>query len=155
MSVLIKYRTGEVATYSLNAYCPNEGFRVSFSGDRGRIEYMEKYDSHILGENGEAKPDPAGHSRSLRVQKMFSEPYDVEIANVEGGHGGGDTLLREQIFSPSPPRDLLGRSAGHEQGAASMLVGAAGNLSISTGQPIQIDELLELNPSATRLHELC
>ena len=155
MSVLIKYRTGEMATYSLNAYCPNEGFRVSFSGDRGRIEYMEKYDSHILGENGEAKPDPAGHSRSLRVQKMFSEPYDVEIANVEGGHGGGDTLLREQIFSPSPPRDLLGRSAGHEQGAASMLVGAAGNLSISTGQPIQIDELLELNPSATRLHELC
>jgi predicted dehydrogenase len=155
MSVLIKYRTGEMAAYSLNAYCPNEGFRVSLSGDRGRIEYVEKYDSHILGENGEAKPDPAEHSRSLRVQKMFSEPYDVEIANVEGGHGGGDTLLREQIFSPSPPSDVLGRSAGHEQGAASMLVGAAGNLSISTGQPVQIDELLELNPAATRLHELC
>jgi hypothetical protein len=36
-----------------------------------------------------------------------------------------------------------------------MLVGAAGNLSISNGQPIQIDDLLELNSSATRLHELC
>jgi len=155
MSVLIKYRTGEMATYSLNAYCPNEGFRVSLSGDRGRLEYVEKYDSHILGANGEAKPDPAGHSRSLRVQKMFSEPYEVEIANVEGGHGGGDTLLREQIFSAAPPSDVLGRSAGHEQGAASMLVGAAGNLSISTGQPVQIDDLLELNPSASRLHELC
>jgi predicted dehydrogenase len=155
MSLLIRYRTGEMATYSLNAYCPNEGFRVLFSGDRGRIEYVEKFDSHILGENGETKSDSGGHSRSLQVQKLFSEPYAVQIAKVEGGHGGGDTLLREQIFSATPPSDLLGRSAGHEQGAASMLVGAAGNLSISTGQPIQIDDLLELNSSATRLHELC
>ena len=155
MSLLIRYRTGEMATYSLNAYCPNEGFRALFSGDRGRIEYVEKFDSHILGENGETKSNLEGHSRSLQIQKLFSEPYEVQIAKVEGGHGGGDTLLREQIFSAAPPRDLLGRSAGHEQGAASMLVGAAGNLSISTGQPIQIDDLLELNSSATRLHELC
>jgi predicted dehydrogenase len=155
MSVLIKYRTGEMAAYSLNAYCPNEGFRVSLSGDRGRIEYMEKYGSHILGENGEAKPDPAGHSRSLRVQKMFSEPYEVEIANVEGGHGGGDTLLREQIFSPAPPSDDLGRSAGHEQGAASLLIGAAANIAIADGHRVEIDDLLQLNPTATRLHELC
>jgi predicted dehydrogenase len=155
MSLLIRYRTGEMATYSLNAYCPNEGFRVLFSGDRGRIEYLEKFDSHILGENGETKSNSEGHSRSLQIQKLFSEPYEVQIAKVEGGHGGGDTLLREQIFSAAPPRDLLGRSAGHEQGAASMLVGAAGNLSISTGQPIKIDDLLELNSSATRLHELC
>jgi hypothetical protein len=155
MSLLIRYRTGEMATYSLNAYCPNEGFRVLLLGDRGRIEYVEKFDSHILGENGETKSDLGGHSRSLLVQKLFSEPYAVQIAKVEGGHGGGDTLLREQIFSAAPPRDLLGRSAGHEQGAASMLVGAAGNLSISNGQPIKIDDLLELNSSATRLHELC
>jgi hypothetical protein len=116
---------------------------------------VEKFDSHILGENGETKSDSGGHSRSLQIQKLFSEPYEVQIAKVEGGHGGGDTLLREQIFSAAPPRDLLGRSAGHEQGAASMLVGAAGNLSISNGQPIKIDDLLELNSSARRLHELC
>jgi len=155
MSVLIKYRTGEMASYSLNTYCPCEGFRAAISGDRGRIEYVEKHDSHIIGEDGKAKIALGGPSMHLKVQKHFSEPYDVEISKVEGGHGGGDTLIREQIFSTSPPVDALGRSAGHEQGAASLLIGAAANISISNGQPVNIDDLVRLKPEASRLHELC
>ncbi len=155
MSVLIKYRTGEMASYSLNAYCPYEGFRAAISGDRGRVEYVENHESHIIGEDGKPKAAQAGPSMHLKVQKHFSEPYDVEMSKVEGDHGGGDTLIREQIFSASPPADVLGRSAGHEQGAASLLIGAAANISISCGQPVNIDDLVRLKPEASRLHELC
>ncbi|MDR1279219.1 MAG: hypothetical protein LBK99_00160 [Opitutaceae bacterium] len=46
------------------------------------------------------------------------------------------------------------RNAGHEQGAASLLVGAAANRSIATGQPVRIVDLYPLRPDARRLGEL-
>ena len=46
------------------------------------------------------------------------------------------------------------RSAGHEQGAASLLIGAAANQSIASGQPVDLDDLLHLKPAALRLSEL-
>jgi hypothetical protein len=49
----------------------------------------------------------------------------VEIPWQPGAHGGGDPLIVEQIFSSSPPEEHLGRNAGYEQGAASILVGIA------------------------------
>jgi predicted dehydrogenase len=55
MSLLIKYRRGEMVTYSLNAYCPAEGFRASISGDAGRIEYVENHSSHIITGDPEIK----------------------------------------------------------------------------------------------------
>lgn len=155
MSLLIKYRTGTTATYSLNAFCPYEGFRVAITGDAGRIEYSETHASHIItGEREERYIDNEETAAHLRMQKLFSDPVDVEIPIAEGGHGGGDPLIQEQIFSSAPPHDSLGRNAGHEQGAASLVVGAAGNLSISTGQPVKIDEILRLKPEAKRLSEL-
>ena len=153
MSVLIKYRTGEMVAYSLNAYSPCEGFRATISGDGGRIEYSERHASHIIAGEG-SNPGGGGHTMHLQVQKLFHEPYLVEIVRIEGGHGGGDVLIQEQIFSDNPPLDHLGRSAGHEQGAASLLIGAAGNLSMANGQPVCIDDLLPLNPKAKRLHDL-
>ena len=41
MSLLVKYHTGPVLNYSLNAYLPREGFQVAFNGSRGRLEYEE------------------------------------------------------------------------------------------------------------------
>lgn len=156
MSVLVKYRTGIVLTYSLVAFSPLEGFRVTFSGDRGRIEYSEWHAAHIIyGQSDkELAEEQAGHGMHLRVIPHFSQGYDVEIVKAEGGHGGGDPLLQEQIFSANPPRDSLGRSAGHEQGAASILIGIAGNQSIATGKPIQLNDLCEVSPGSVHLSEL-
>lgn len=154
MSLLIKYRTGTMVTYSLNAYCPREGFRASISGDRGRIEYVEEHASHIITGDKNAGPKSHGSTRRLTLQKLFSEAVEVEVPHLEGGHGGGDPLLQEQMFSRNPPADPLMRNAGHEQGAASLLIGAAANQSIATGQPVGIDDLLRLNPEAHHLSEL-
>jgi hypothetical protein len=50
--------------------------------------------------------------------------------------------------------DPLKRGAAHEQGAASILIGAAANLSIKENRPINILDLVNLRPGATKLTEL-
>jgi hypothetical protein len=76
---------------------------------------------------------------------MFGEPYEVEVPVGEGGHGGADPVMLEQIFSPNPPDDPYYRAASHIDGAASILVGIAGNQAMQTGQLVQIDDLFPLS----------
>jgi predicted dehydrogenase len=158
MSLNVRYRTGVVLTYSLTAFSPREGMRVTFNGDRGRLEFYEFGGSHIIkGQSGdelaaEQAADKGEHK--IVVYPHFKPPYRVEAERGKGGHGGGDPKLIEQIFHPNPPSDLLGRSAGHEQGAASILIGIAANTSIKENRPINILDLVKLKPGATRLSEL-
>ena len=159
MSVLVKYRNGALLNYSLVAYSPLEGFRVTFTGDRGRIEYSDQRPPHIV-ENPE-EPPPAiepGQSEErkimLQVFPHFQAGYTVPVETASGAHGGGDALLQRQIFDPAAPLDEHGRSAGHEQGAASMLIGAAANCSMESGQAVSIQDLCPLKLQARHLHEL-
>jgi len=131
MSLLIRYRMGEVVSYSLIAFCPDEGFRASLCGDGGRIDYVEKHGSHITGEREIPTTGEEQYMR-LRVQKHFSEAVEMVIPMVAGAHGGGDALIQEQMFATNPPADVLKRNAGHEQGAASVLIGAAANISMQS-----------------------
>jgi len=85
---------------------------------------------------------------------MFGDAYTVPIPEAEGGHGGSDPLLQEQIFSSDPPRDEHRRNAGHGQDAASILIGIAGNKSFVTGQPVHIADLCPQLGDAKRLNEL-
>ncbi|MGE9289542.1 MAG: Gfo/Idh/MocA family protein, partial [Puniceicoccales bacterium] len=41
MNVMVRYRHGTLLNYTLNAYSPNEGYRISFVGDRGRLEFED------------------------------------------------------------------------------------------------------------------
>ena len=57
MGVLVKYKSGAIMTYSLNAYMPWEGYRVCFNGTEGRIEYEVREASYVnaggdFGEEG-------------------------------------------------------------------------------------------------------
>jgi len=145
MAVTARYRNGVLFNYSLIAYCPWEGFRVSVTGDKGRIELYDKHGAHILPDPSGAKPAPEpGFKEELRVFPMFGEPYEVEIPKAEGGHGGGDPILLEQLFSPHPPADPYNRAASHLDGAASILMGISANESIRTGEPVNCDDLLKL-----------
>jgi len=47
MSLNIRYRKGELLTYSVVCYSLQEGMRAWFSGDRGRIEYREFIRTHM------------------------------------------------------------------------------------------------------------
>jgi len=155
MSVMVRYRTGTVLNYSLNAYLPREGFHVVFNGAKGRLEYNEAHASHIIkGQGDEELGREASWKSRCVVHPMFGTAYEVEVPEAEGGHGGGDAVLQEQIFSSDPPAEVHGRNAAHGQGAASILIGAAANRSFVTGQPVRISELCPQLGDAVHLSEL-
>ena len=154
MSVMVRYRNGAVLQYSLNAFSPQEGFRVGFCGDRGRLEYEEWRPPFAAGTGGGAPADRSTITRRLVVQPLFGEAYEVGVPHRAGGHGGGDVLLKDHLFSGEALSDPAGRPAGVEQGAASALVGIAANRSMATGLPVRIDDLLCLRPECARLSDL-
>ncbi len=148
MSLLVRYRTGVVLNYSLNAYMPREGFSVAFNGTRGRLEYQEAHGADDDSGLGGLWTD------RLVVLPHFGEPYEVPVPSAEGGHGGADPSLQERLFSASPPPDRWARSAGHGQGAASIMVGIAANRSFETGRPESVADLCPQLGDANRLSDL-
>jgi len=147
LCVVARYRNGALLSYSLVAYAPWEGLRVSITGTRGRIEMelVERSDHSFQG-TGQG----AFQSAHIRVHPMFGVPQEIAVPLAEGGHGGADPYLLAQLFSPDPPLDPLQRAASHLDGAASLLVGIAGNLSMQTKCMVTIDDLFPL-PAKTRV----
>lgn len=159
MSLLVTYRNGINLNYSLNAYCPWEGFRVAINGDKGRLEFEEIHASHLITgqsdeELAEEQENEKADSYRIRVLPLFGKEEWIEVPKTKGGHGGGDPMLQSQMFAANPVEETLGRNAGHEQGAASILIGIAGNHSMKSGQPVLLDDLVKLRPGAVRLDEL-
>ena len=75
---------------------------------------------------------------------IFGQPYEVEVVEGKGGHGGGDPILLQDIFG-TPVKDEFNRAASHVDGAMSILTGIAGNISLNTGQPVKVDQLIKLS----------
>ena len=140
MNVLVKYESGAIMSYSLNAFSPIEGFRVVFTGTKGRLE-LTVTEKVYVNAGGNKDKEGAAKESKITVTPMFGEPYVVETVNAEGGHGGGDPILLEDVFG-NPPKDPLNRAASHEDGAMSILTGIAANKSISTGMPVNIKDLV-------------
>lgn len=145
MAVLVRYRNGVIMNYSLIAYSPWEGFRVAITGDKGRLEFYEKHGSHIVAGQSDdelALQQARGHEQILTLFPMFGVPQRIEVSRAEGGHGGSDPIMLEQIFRPDPPPDPLQRAASYREGVTSLLVGISANESIRTGQPVECDQLI-------------
>jgi hypothetical protein len=160
MSLNVRYRTGELLTYSLTCYSPREGMRVSFNGDRGRIEYQEFTGTHMNRATRakdftfDSKPGAEAEGETIRVHPHFQGSHAVPVETHAGAHGGGDELLCRSLFDPAANADAWGRAAGPEQGAASVLVGVAGVTAIRENRPVNLLDLVPLRPAAARLDEL-
>ena len=141
MGVLVKYESGAIMSYSLTAYSPKEGFRVVFTGTKGRME-LEVTEAVYVNGAGDKALEGAAKKKSITVFPMFDAAYDVEIPELAGGHGGGDPILLNDIFG-TPDPDPLNRAASHVDGAMSILTGVAANKSIATGMPVDIKPLVE------------
>lgn len=141
LGVIVTYKNKAILTYSLNAYLPWEGFIVSFNGSKGRIEVEVREQSYI--NSGGLKSDEGKlKEKSVKVLPMFGEPYEVEIIEGKGGHGGGDPILLQDLFGV-PAEDEFNRAASHIDGATSILTGIAGNMSLKTGQAVKLDNLIK------------
>ncbi len=145
MTVTARYRNGALLSYCLIAYSPWEGLRVAITGTKGRVELdVIENVNHLLGDSEAAASTTAFKSSTLRVFPMFGQPYDVDIPPAEGGHGGADPVMLEQVFSPNPPPDPYRRAASHIDGAASILVGISANEAMRTGRLVNVDDLFRL-----------
>lgn len=141
MGVLVKYDNGAIMTYSLNAYMPWEGFNVMINGTKGRIE-LSVVEKPYVSAGGDKANEGALKGKKLMVHPMFDVPYEVEIEEREGGHGGGDPILLNDLFG-IPEEDPFKRAAGLEDGVKSILTGVAANKSIASQREVRIKELLQ------------
>ena len=153
MSLLVRYRNGAAMTYSLNAHCPWEGYRICFNGTKGRLEFNVVEKSYVSGNaedfNMPGMRELEGEKKTLVpeiiFQPQFGKPQVIEYEQHDkGGHGGGDVRLLRHVFLGADD-DPLGHAAGYVDGAASILTGIAANRSISTGLPVCVDSLVNLS----------
>lgn len=150
VGVLVRYSNQATMSYHLTAYSPCEGYRVIFNGSKGRIEYEVMEKAYVSGEEGDhnalrnvqgAAAEPVREPSLILVRPLWGQPFPVELPETnEGGHGGGDIRMLNDIFIGGEP-DPLGRAAGHWDGAASILTGIAANHSLATGLPVHIRDL--------------
>ena len=154
MAVTVRYRNNVLLSYSLIAYSPWEGLRVTITGTKGRVE-LEVMETTIWlkGQNSLASSKGAFKHSRIQVSPMFGDRYDVDIPEGKGGHGGADPVLLDQLFSPNPSPDPWNRAASHIDGAASILTGIAANQSLQTQQVVKIDDLFQLPEKATTNEE--
>lgn len=141
MGVMVRYKNNAILTYSLNAYMPWEGYRIAFNGTKGRIQ-VSVVEQTYVNAGGSGAMEGALKQKSISVFPMFGEPYEVPVEVAEGGHGGGDPVLLNDIFG-TPVQDKFNRAASHVDGAMSILTGVAANKAIATGLPVNIDELVK------------
>jgi len=128
MSATVTYSKGAILTYSLNAFSPLEGVQYVINGTHGRIE----------GAAWRNAAGPQPDSSYVRLYKDSGEVIDYRLPEAKGGHGGGDRRLLDRIFYGVKDGDPLGYMAGSRDGAMSVLVGAAANISVKENRPVDI-----------------
>ena len=148
MNVIVNYDTGATLSYSLNAFNAWEGYQIVFNGTLGRIEHSIVEQVYVSGADM-VQGGTARNGVSTRLIPLRGEAKNIEPWSGEGGHGGGDTVMLDALFLPTPAEDKYIRSSDERGGAYSILVGVAANKCFETGQPVKIADLVTgLTPPA-------
>ncbi|MBU3536134.1 oxidoreductase, partial [Alkalihalobacillus clausii] len=107
---------------------------LAINGTNGRIETQEY---HAPSRTPFPVPE-----QTIDLFPLFGAKETIHVVQKEGGHGGGDPVIQEDLFlgeDPTRPFDVL---AGAEAGALSVAVGEAVWKSAKQGAPIRIETLL-------------
>ncbi|MDN3202914.1 Gfo/Idh/MocA family protein [Algoriphagus sediminis] len=134
MAVQIKYKNEVQVSYSLTTYSPYEGYRIAFNGTKGRLEAWIK----------ERQPWEEPSQDDIYLTTNFGERKKIVIPHGGGGHGGGDTRLKDKLFKDPNMADPYRQSAGSRDGAMSILVGIAARNSIESGRPVRVQDLTDI-----------
>lgn len=130
----IRYNKGALVSYSANYSCPYEGYRLAINGTKGRIETQEYHAVHRC-------PFPPPR-QTIQFFPLFGGAREtIEVLQTEGGHGGGDPLILDDLFYGPDPRRPYQILAGARQGALAVAVGEAVWRSCRSGKPVCIDDL--------------
>ena len=141
LHVIAEYRNKVQMSYSLHAFMPWEGYTVAFNVSCGRMEHTCRETTYINGD-GQIPGELLRDGTQTRVIPHFQLGYDVPIWRGEGGHGGGDPRMLDDLFNPNPQHDKYMRAADQRAGAYSILTGIGASRSMEWGRPVRIDELV-------------
>ena len=150
MGVMVRYANNVVMTYSLNAHSPWEGYRVCFNGTKGRLEVNVVETSFVDAGQEIAAYDGMKEIQRERkdwlpmivFQPHWGKPLEMPFDEVSlAAHSGGDPLLLKDVLV-GVEDDLLGRAADFHDGANSILVGIGANISMKTGLPVKVQDLI-------------
>jgi predicted dehydrogenase len=146
MSLNVRYNKGAQMAMTLCVYSPYEGWKISITGTKGRLEAEEF-------RTGTHSKDPNQYIRVYHNDKTMDEysirKGEIKLTNDSGianytllGHNGGDVVLRRMLFIGDTP-DTLNQMAGIQDAVDSVLVGAGAVQSIQEGKKINIKDLLQ------------
>ena len=128
MAAVVTYSGGAKLSYCLRAYCPFEGYRISFQGIKGRLEV-----GIVEGRDKE--------NQAINLYPSFGQPERILVPRIRDEHGGGDERMMAAIMDPRLP-DPLGQRATARDGALSILTGVAANESMRRNRPVRLDALV-------------
>ena len=151
LSMVITYKNRAVMTYNTYAYAPWEGYRCVFNGSKGRLEINVFETGYSAGGDPIAKKTIVDSQRKyvqggveetkITVYPLFAEPYVVDVVKGEGGHGGGDPVLLRDVLV-GDQADSFKRAAFIRDGGNAVLVGVGANQSMKSGQPVNVQKLV-------------
>ena len=152
MSVMVRYKNKVVMNYTLCAHCPYEGYRICFNGTKGRLEfYVIESGATPLAEKfssfGNREDDKVEDRKTMAPEILFQPYWGKPVAytydsKIKSGHGGGDIRLLNNLFI-GVEDDPLGHAADFTDGAMSILTGIGANISMRTGEPVKVQELVK------------
>ena len=141
MNLTVAYHNGAKMSYSLNAFMPWEGYTIVFNGTQGRLEHKCQ-ESVYINADGTTPGALKKEGTWIHVFPHREPAYEIDVWEAQGGHGGGDDLLLQDLFAPTDTPDPYGRRADHRTGAWSILTGIAANTSMREGRPVNTAELV-------------
>ena len=116
------------------------GYGGDDGGYGGETDYAAYADAGPAYDDGGYGGDDGGYGGGI----SYVTNYDAGSSyRDEGGHGGGDVLMLDDIFNPVKKEDKYMRCADQRAGAYSLLTGVAANLSMTSGKEIIIDDLVK------------
>ena len=136
MSLNVEYDNGVLMSYSESAAAMYEGFKLSINGSDARLE-VQFFQGDKEGTREGETPD---FMRLIKTGDRQITTYDLP-PKLSGGHNGADDAFQRVLFLGDNP-DFEFQRADAIDGAYSILIGAAANLSIATGKIIDIDEMI-------------
>jgi predicted dehydrogenase len=133
-SVNVKYSGGALLSYSVNFSLPYEGYRLAINGTKGRIETTEFHSAARI-----PFPVPV---QTIDYFPLFGSKETIHVVHREGGHGGGDPFLLEDLFLGVDPARSYAILSGALDGAYAVAMGEAVWRSVEEHRPIRIEDIL-------------
>ncbi|MGN0879624.1 MAG: Gfo/Idh/MocA family protein [Oligosphaeraceae bacterium] len=133
----VKYANGVLLNYSANFSTPYEGYRLAINGTHGRIEAEE-----WGGAGATAFPCPRATDHYVDLYPIFESRERIAVKPGVGGHGGGDSMIIEDVFLGVDPNRKYDILADSKDGLRAISIGDAVYKSIMSGQVIDLTEVM-------------